>query len=148
MSSRKILSPVLRRARLQVHTILDHSSPCVTAIKNKEHLLESSRGEISWRVLGVSTVWAASTSPASNARVACSRGHRGTVRRASARQSGDTTPCVKSLRSSYTGLDLKSISRIIWKWIIHRPCRGTSVIRNSAPLGPYRRRMPRALWRS
>ena len=26
--------------------------------------------------------------------------------------------------------------------------RGTSLIRNSAPLGPYSRTMPRALWRS
>ena len=27
-----------------------------------------------------------------------------------------------------------------------RPYRGTSLIRNSAPLGPYSRNMPRALW--
>ena len=26
-------------------------------------------------------------------------------------------------------------------------CRGTSLIRNSAPLGPYSRTMPRALWK-
>ena len=26
-------------------------------------------------------------------------------------------------------------------------CRGTSLIRNSAPLGPYRRTMPRTLWK-
>ena len=31
-------------------------------------------------------------------------------------------------------------------WGGWRCYRGTSLIRNSAPLGPYRRTMPRALW--
>jgi len=30
---------------------------------------------------------------------------------------------------------------------VRTPYRGTSIIRNSAPLGPYSRNIPRALWR-
>ena len=32
------------------------------------------------------------------------------------------------------------------EWLQRHACRGNSPIRNSAPLGPYSRTMPRALW--
>ena len=38
------------------------------------------------------------------------------------------------------------VSIVFVRWLV--VCRGTSLTRNSAPLGPYSRNMPRALWKS
>ena len=57
--------------------------------------------------------------------------------------------CVKPLRSSYTGLYPQSLSLTLW--IMHDPFatsrgyRGTSLIRNTHPVGPCSNPMPRDL---
>jgi len=45
--------------------------------------------------------------------------------------------------------ETKSVSRMLAMFSAKTPAvayRGTSLIRNNAPLGPYSRTMPRALW--
>jgi len=49
------------------------------------------------------------------------------------------------LRTAFKTLATSS-ARVRRKGAIRRPYRGTSLIRNSAPLGTFSRNMPRALW--